>query len=133
MHIDGRRHASTRQFPTTTQPPSRAPAIDALSVPRAATETIGRFEAPTIAPTFLIQQTPEKLISATNQILPLFVERGYSTGLSTALVRTLEKLKQSDQNSAALERWELHGKTLLATNGIKRPGRTQPQPIVGGD
>ncbi len=44
-------------------------------------------------------------MSVTKQILPLLVERNFTTGLSTALVRHLEKLKQSDLNHAALDRW----------------------------
>lgn len=52
-----------------------------------------------------LRETPEKWKSATKQILPLLVERDLTTGLSTALVRHLEKLKQSDHNNAALDRW----------------------------
>lgn len=52
-----------------------------------------------------LRETPEKWMSATKQILPLLVNREFTTGLSTALVRNLEKLKQSDHNSAALDRW----------------------------
>lgn len=52
-----------------------------------------------------LRETPEKWMSVTKQILPLLVERNFTTGLSTALVRHLEKLKQSDLNHAALDRW----------------------------
>jgi len=52
-----------------------------------------------------LRDTPEKWMSATKQILPLLVERDFTTGLATALVRHLEKLKQSDHNHAALDRW----------------------------
>jgi tetratricopeptide (TPR) repeat protein len=52
-----------------------------------------------------LREIPEKWTSATKQILPLLAERDFTTGLSTALVRHLEKLKQSDHNNAALDRW----------------------------
>ncbi|MGL4398804.1 MAG: tetratricopeptide repeat protein [Luteolibacter sp.] len=52
-----------------------------------------------------LRETPEKWMLAMKQILPLLVERNFTTGLSTALVRHLEKLKQSDHNNAALNRW----------------------------
>lgn len=52
-----------------------------------------------------LRATPEKWISSMMHILPLLVEQEFTAGLSTALVRHLEKLKQSDHNNAALDRW----------------------------
>lgn len=52
-----------------------------------------------------LRDTPQKWMSAMNQILPRLVELYSTTGLSAALVRHLDRLKQSDHNHAALDRW----------------------------
>jgi tetratricopeptide (TPR) repeat protein len=52
-----------------------------------------------------LRENPAKWMPEIQRLLPALVERNLATGLSASIVLHLEKLKQSDLNNAAMDRW----------------------------
>ncbi len=62
--------------------------------------------------TFGLRDDPEKWTAKVKELLPLFLERGLASELSTSLVRTLETLKNSGLNYSTMDAWVSHWEKL---------------------